>query len=165
MTNIEVRRLKNQFLAMSVATVLVVYAIGVAIPTLTPAPAFATNYGNNDHYDNNNKHDDKNKHYDNNNYESQFLTDVEQCFPNNGNHDEQFSDDVKECIYDVITAYFDNDNNNNNDNNHNNNHESTSYDSSSTSRSTSNGGTSNGGTSNSMSTSNGNERLNPLITR
>src|SRR5215217_5847873 len=99
---------------MSVATVLVVYAIGVAIPALTPAPAFATNYGNNDHYDNNNKHDDKNKHYDNNNkhddknkhydnnnYESQFLTDVEQCFPDNGNHDEQFSDDVKECIYDV----------------------------------------------------------------
>src|SRR5215207_10633787 len=106
---------------MSVATVLLVYAIGVAIPALTPAPAFATNYGNNDHYDNNNKHDDKNKHYDNNNkhddknkhydnnnYESQFLTDVEQCFPDNGNHDEQFSDDVKECIYDVITAYFDN---------------------------------------------------------
>ena len=117
--------LRNQILAVSVATVMV-YAFGVAIPALTAAPAFATHYDNNDksyddknkHYDNNNKHDDKNKHYDNNNndYKSQFLSDVEQCFPDNGNHDEQFSDDVKECIYDVIAAYFDDDANNNSNN-------------------------------------------------
>ena len=118
--------LKNQILAISVATVLV-YAVGIAIPTLTATPAFATNYDdkNDKHYDNKNKHDDNNKHYDNKNkhyddknydYKSQFLNDVEQCFPDSGNHDEQFSDDVKECIYDVIAAYFDDDTNNNSHN-------------------------------------------------
>ncbi len=130
--------LKNQILAISVATVLV-YAVGIAIPTLTATPAFATNYDdkNDKHYDNNNKHyDDKNdKHYDNNNndYKSQFLNDVEQCFPDSGDHDEQFSDDVKECIYDVIAAYFDHDTNNNSNN------DDSNTGSTSTSTSTSNG--------------------------
>src|ERR671918_334167 len=50
-------RLRNQILAMGVATVLALYAIGVAT---APVPVYATNYDNND------KHDDKNKHYDNN---------------------------------------------------------------------------------------------------
>jgi hypothetical protein len=104
MTSIEVRRLGNKILAMGVATVLALSAIGVATPALTPAPVYATNYENNDkHYDNNDKH------YDNNdNHYSQFLADVEQCFLDNG---EEYSDEVEQCIYDVMAAYFDNDNN------------------------------------------------------
>ena len=105
MTSIEVRRLGNKILAMGVATVLALYAVGVATPALTPAPVYATNYENNDkHYD-----DKDNKHYDNNdNHYSQFLADVEQCFLDNG---EEYSDEVEQCIYDVMAAYFDNDNN------------------------------------------------------
>jgi hypothetical protein len=121
MTSIEVRRLGNKILAMGVATVLALSAIGIATPALTPAPVYATNYENNDkhydnndnkHYDNNdNKHYDNNdnKHYDNNdNHYSPFLMDVEQCFLDNG---EEYSDEVEQCIYDVMAAYFDNDNN------------------------------------------------------
>src|ERR687891_663456 len=113
MAQIQVRHLKSQILAMSVATMLALYAIGVATPALTPVPAYATNYENNDkhHDDKDNKHhDDKdNKHHDyNDNHYSQFLMDVEQCFLDNG---EQYSDDVEQCIYDVMAAYFDNDNN------------------------------------------------------
>ena len=142
--------LRNQILAVSVAAVLV-YAIGVAIPTLTPTPAFAT------HYDNKNDKSYDNKNYD---YKSQFLNDVEQCFPDNGNHDEQFSDDVKECIYDVMAAYFDHGTNNNR------NDDSSNTGSSSTSTSTSNGNrnsnddnddsSNTGSSSTSTSTSNGN---------
>jgi hypothetical protein len=94
---------------MSVATVLALYAIGVAMPALTPAPAYATNYENNDkQYDDKDKkqYDDKDNHY------SQFLIDVEQCFIDNG---EQYSDEVEQCIYDVMATYFDNDNNNSED--------------------------------------------------
>ena len=111
MTSIEVRRLGNKILAMGVATVLALYAVGVATPALTPAPVYATNYENNDkHYDDKDKHYDNNdKHYDNNdNHYSQFLADVEQCFLDNG---EEYSDEVEQCIYDVMAAYFDNDNN------------------------------------------------------
>jgi hypothetical protein len=119
MTSIEVRRLGNKILAMGVATVLALSAIGVATPALTPAPVHATNYENNDkHYDDKDKkhYDDKDKHYDNNdkhydnndNHYSQFLADVEQCFLDNG---EEYSDEVEQCIYDVMAAYFDNDNN------------------------------------------------------
>ena len=113
MTNTEVRRLGNKILAMSIATILALYAIGIATPALTPVPVYATNYENNDkHYDDkDNKHyDDKdNKHYDNNdNHYSPFLMDVEQCFLDNG---EEYSDEVEQCIYDVMAAYFDNDNN------------------------------------------------------
>ena len=42
MTSIEVRRLGNKILAMGVATVLALSAIGVATPALTPAPVYAT---------------------------------------------------------------------------------------------------------------------------
>jgi ABC-type Zn2+ transport system substrate-binding protein/surface adhesin len=124
MAQIQVRHLKSQILAMSVATMLALYAIGVATPALTPVPAYATNYENNDkhhddkkndkHHDdkkNDKHHDDKknDKHHDyNDNHYSQFLMDVEQCFLDNG---EQYSDDVEQCIYDVMAAYFDNDNN------------------------------------------------------
>jgi hypothetical protein len=146
MAQIQVRHLRSQILAMSVATMLALYTIGVTIPALAPVSAYATNYDNkndkhydnkndkhydnkNDkHYDNkNDKHyDNKNdKHYDNkndkhyddtNNYKSSFLSYVEQCFPNSGNYGELFSDDVQECIYDVMAAYFNNDNYNDNNN-------------------------------------------------
>ena len=101
MAQIQVRHLRSQILAMSVATMLALYTIGVTMPALTPVSAYATNY------------DDKNKkQYDDNNYKSSFLSDVEQCFPNSGNYGELFSDDTQQCIlYDVMAAYFNNDNN------------------------------------------------------
>jgi hypothetical protein len=83
---------------MSVATILILSAIGVAIPALTPAPAFAIDYNTDD-----NNHDILG-----------FLIAVVQCFTDN---DEEFSDDVQLCLYGVIDDYFDNvDNNLNNDN-------------------------------------------------
>jgi hypothetical protein len=106
---------------MSVATILVLYAIGVGIPALTPVPAFATNDNNDANTDDNtnynndantdDKTDDKNNHYN----ILLFLIDIVECFTTNG---EEFSDDVQLCLYDVIDEYFDNiDNNNlNNDN-------------------------------------------------
>ena len=115
MAQIQVRRLRSQILAMSVATMLALYTIGVTMPALTPVSAYATNYDdkNKQHDDKNKKqHDDKNKkQHDDNNYKSAFLSDVEQCFPNSGNYGELFSDDVENCIYDVMAAYFNNDNN------------------------------------------------------
>jgi hypothetical protein len=122
MAQIQVRHLRSQILAMSVATMLALYTIGVTIPALAPVSAYATNYDdkNNKHHDdkNNKHHDDKNNKYhdDTNNYKSAFLSDVEQCFPNSGNYGELFSDDVQQCIYNVMAAYFNNDNNNDNNN-------------------------------------------------
>ena len=107
MAQIQVRHLRSQILAMSVATMLALYTIGVTMPALTPVSAYATNYD-----DKNKQHDDKNKkQHDDNNYKSAFLSDVEQCFPNSGSYGELFSDDVENCIYDVMAAYFNNDNN------------------------------------------------------
>jgi hypothetical protein len=95
---------------MSVATILVLYSIGIAIPALTPVPAFATedntNYNTND-----NTNDDTD---DNNHDILLFLIDVVECFTI---HDEEFSDDVQLCLYDVIDDYFDNVDNNLNNNN------------------------------------------------
>ena len=123
MTDIKVRHLGNKILATGIATVLALYAIGIATPALTPVPVYATNYENNDkHYD-----DKDNKHYDDeDNHYSQFLADVEQCFLDNG---EEYSDEVEQCIYDVMAAYFDNDN--------------TSEDSTSSSTTTANGNSNN----------------------
>ena len=88
------RHLKDQILAMSIATILVLYASGLAIPALTPVAAFATTN-------------------DINNDVLLFLIDVVQCFTDN---DEEFSDDVQLCLYAVIDEYFNEDNlNNNND--------------------------------------------------
>src|ERR687889_747390 len=97
------RRLRNQILAMGVATVLALYAIGVAT---APVPVYAKNYDNNDkHYNNDdNNYDNTDSHY------PQFLMDVEQCFLDNG---EQYSDEVEQCIYDLMSAYFDNGDDNN----------------------------------------------------
>ena len=123
MTDIKVRHLGNKILAMGIATVLALYAIGIATPALSPVPVYATNYENNDkHYD-----DKDNKHYDDeDNQYSPFLADVEQCFVDNG---EEYSDEVEQCIYDVMAAYFDNDN--------------TSEDSTSSSTTTANGNSNN----------------------
>ena len=130
MAQIQVRHLRSQILAMSVATMLALYTIGVTIPALAPVSAYATNDDdknkkqyddkNKKQYDDKNKkqYDDKNKkqYDDTNNYKSAFLSDVEQCFPNSGNYGELFSDDVQQCIYDVMDAYFNNDNNSNDNN-------------------------------------------------
>ena len=104
------RHLKDQILAMSVATILILSAIGVAIPALTPAPAFAIDYNTDD-----NTNDNTNDNTDDNNHDILgFLIAVVQCFTDN---DEEFSDDVQLCLYGVIDDYFDNvDNNLNNDN-------------------------------------------------
>jgi hypothetical protein len=138
MSNVEVKHLRNQIVATSVAATLLVYAIGVAIPALTAVPVFATDHTTNDHTTNDYTNDNANQyhHYqtdDNSDYRHPnystnhqtndndhnillFLIDVIDCFTNN---DEQFSDDVQQCLYDVIEVYFDGvDNNNlNNDNN------------------------------------------------
>ena len=102
------RRLKDQILAMGVATILVLYASGLAIPALTPVAAFATTDDDINDNTNDNTNDDVN------NDVLLFLIDVVQCFTDN---DEEFSDDVQLCLYGVIDDYFDNvDNNLNNDN-------------------------------------------------
>src|SRR5215211_2138434 len=109
---------------MSVATILVLYSIGIAIPALTPVPAFATedntnyNTNTNDDIDDNTNDDiddNTNDDIDDNNHDIlRFLIDVVECFTI---HDEEFSDDVQLCLYDVIDDYFNNvDNNLNNDN-------------------------------------------------
>ena len=96
------RRLKDQILAMSVATILVLYASGLVISALTPVAAFATT--------NDNTNDNTN---DINSNVLLFLIDVVECFTDN---DEEFSDDVQLCLYGVIDDYFNEDNpNNNND--------------------------------------------------
>src|SRR5215216_2093529 len=109
---------------MSVATILVLYSIGIAIPALTPVPAFATedntnyNTNTNDDIDDNTNDDiddNTNDDIDDNNHDIlRFLIDVVECFTI---HDEEFSDDVQLCLYDVIDDYFDNVDNNLNNNN------------------------------------------------
>ena len=114
-------RTRNHILAMSVATVLVLYAFGVAMPALSPIPVYAPNEDNDDNNNNgsndNNNNDDNNGN--NNGDDLQFLIDVIECFTDNNNG--QFSNDVQDCIDDVIDDYFNNGNNHHN-NDHNNNH-------------------------------------------
>src|SRR5687767_7116372 len=83
---------------MSVATILVLSAFGVAMHTLTPVPVYAPNDGNIDTISTT----------DNDNNILPFLIDVIECFTNNN---EEFSDDVQLCLYDVIEVYFDDDDN------------------------------------------------------
>ena len=111
------KSLKNYILAMSVISILVISAGGVALPALTTVPAFATHDTTTDTTDDTTT-DTTNI---NNNDTMLFLIDVIQCFPNNdtsndlngnnNNDDEQFSKDVEACLYDVIGQYFNNDNN------------------------------------------------------
>ena len=97
------RRLKDQILATGIATILVLYASGLAIPALSPVAAFATT--------DDDINDDTND--DINNDVLLFLIDVVQCFTDN---DEEFSDDVQLCLYALIDEYFNEDNlNDNND--------------------------------------------------
>src|SRR5688572_2053787 len=109
---------------MSVATILVLSAFGVAMHTLTPVPVYAPNDGNidtisttdNDNNDNDNTDNDNTDNdntdtistTDNDNDILPFLIDVIECFTNNN---EEFSDDVQLCLYDVIEVYFDDDDN------------------------------------------------------
>jgi hypothetical protein len=111
---------------MSVATILILSAIGVAIPASTTTSQQAsdevisantdhnTNYNTDDNTDHNTD-DNTNYNTDDNNHDILgFLIAVVQCFTDN---DEEFSDDVQLCLYGVIDDYFDNvDNNLNNDN-------------------------------------------------
>ena len=117
------KSLKNYILAMSVTSILIIYAGSVALPALTTVPAFATDDTTTDTTDDTTT--DTTDNY--NNDTMLFLIDVIQCFPNNdinndlngnnNNDDEQFSEDVEVCLNDVIGQYFNNDNNldNNND--------------------------------------------------
>ncbi len=120
------RHPRNQILAMSVATILVLSTFGAAMLTLTPVPVYAPTEGNidtvsttdNDDTDTtgttDNDDTDTTGTTDNYNDILPFLIDVIECFTNN---DEEFSDDVQLCLYDVIELYFDyNDNNLNNNN-------------------------------------------------
>jgi hypothetical protein len=134
--------LRNQILAMSIATILVLSTCGVAMLTLTPVPVYAPTDGNidtvsttdNDDTDNddtdtigntdnddtdtigNTDNDDTDTigNTDNDNDILPFLIAVIECFTNN---DEEFSDDVQLCLYDVIEVYFDDDDNSLNSNN------------------------------------------------
>ena len=128
--------LRNQILAMSIATILVLSTSGVAMLTLTPVPVYAPTDGNidtvsttdnddtdNDDTDNddtdtigNTDNDDTDTigNTDNDNDILPFLIAVIECFTNN---DEEFSDDVQLCLYDVIEVYFDDDDNSLNSNN------------------------------------------------
>jgi hypothetical protein len=119
------KSLKNYILAMSVTSILIIYAGSVALPALTTVPAFATDDTTTD------TTTDTTDNY--NNDTMLFLIDVIQCFPNNdinndlngnnNNDEEQFSEDVEVCLNNVIGQYFNNDNNldNNNDSQDNNN--------------------------------------------
>ena len=123
--------LRNQILAMSIATILVLSTFGVVMLTLTPVPVYAPTDGNidtvsttdNDDTDNddtdtigNTDNDDTDTigNTDNDNDILPFLIAVIECFTNN---DEEFSDDVQLCLYDVIEVYFDDDDNSLNSNN------------------------------------------------
>ena len=125
------KHLKNQIISLSVAAILLVYAIGIAVPALTPIPAFAPSDNTDDDFTTGNTDDDfttgntdddfTTGNTDDdfttgsaNDYEMlSFLIAVIECFTDNG---EEFSDDVQLCLYDVIEVYFDDDGNNVNGN-------------------------------------------------
>jgi hypothetical protein len=110
-TNIAVKHLKNQVISLSVAAILLLYAIGIAVPTLTPIPAFAPSENTDDDFTTTDNTDDDFTTGSANDYEIlSFLIDVIECFTVNG---EEFSDDVQLCLYDVIEVYFDDDDGNN----------------------------------------------------
>jgi hypothetical protein len=140
-----VRQLRNQILATSIATILVLSTLGVAMLTVTPVSVYAPTEGNidtvsttdnddtdttdttdNDDTDTTDTTDnddtDTTDTTDNYNDILPFLIEVIECFTNN---DEEFSDDVQLCLYDVIELYFDDNriviDNNPNSNNANNN--------------------------------------------
>ena len=122
------KHLKNQIISLSVAAILLLYAVGIAVPALTPIPAFApsdttddddnTDGNTDDDFTTGNTDDDFTTDTTDddlttgsaNDYEIlSFLIAVIECFTDNG---EEFSDDVQLCLYDVIEVYFDDDGNN-----------------------------------------------------
>ncbi len=109
------RHLRNQILATSIATILVLSTLGVAMLTVTPVPVYAPTEGNIDTTGTTDNDDtDTTGTTDNYNDILPFLIAVIECFTNN---DEEFSDDVQLCLYDVIELYFDDNDNNLNINN------------------------------------------------
>jgi hypothetical protein len=103
------KRLGNQTLAIGIASILALYASGLAVPSLTAIPAFATSSNDS----NNNHHNDDRHHFSNR--ELRFVEEVIQCFTNNDHNndhhnDGHFSHDVKQCIHDEIDHFFNNDN-------------------------------------------------------
>jgi hypothetical protein len=127
-----VKHLKNQIISLSVAAILLLSAIGIAVPALTPIPAFAPSDTTDDDFTTDTTDDDFTTDTTDddfttdttdddfttgsaNDYEIlSFLIAVIECFTVNG---EEFSDDVQLCLYDVIEEYFDDDGNNVNGNN------------------------------------------------
>ncbi len=117
------KHLRDQIISLSIAAILLLYAIGIAMPALTPIPAFAPSDNTDDDLTTGNTDDDLttgNTDDDlttgnTNDYNDilLFLIDVVECFTNNG---EEFSDDVQLCLYDVIEVYFDDNDNNVNSN-------------------------------------------------
>ena len=107
------KHLKNQIISLSVAAILLVYAIGIAVPALTPIPAFAPSDNTDDDFTTGNTDDDFTTGSANDYEMLSFLIAVIECFTDNG---EEFSDDVQLCLYDVIEVYFDDDGNNVNGN-------------------------------------------------
>ena len=120
--------LRNQIASLSLAAILLLYAVGIAMPVLTPIPAFAPS-DNIDDDDNTNSNTNYSTYSDNiedddlttgdtdddlttggtNDYDIlSFLIAVIECFTTNN---EEFSDDTQLCLYDIIEDYFDNDDN------------------------------------------------------
>ena len=105
-------RTRNHILAMSVATILVLSAFGVALPALSPIPVYAPNENDNNNNNNNgNNNNGDNNNNGNNDDEMQLLIDLVECFNDNN------SNDLEDCLNDAIDDYFNNGNNNNNNNN------------------------------------------------
>jgi hypothetical protein len=109
-TNIAVKHLKNQIISLSVAAILLLSAIGIAVPALTPIPAFAPSENTDDDFTTDTTDDDFTTGSANDYEILSFLIAVIECFTVNG---EEFSDDVQLCLYDVIEEYFNDDDGNN----------------------------------------------------
>lgn len=88
-TEFRMKKYQNYILAMDIGTVLILSAFSVAMPTLTPIPAYAPSEDGNN----------------NNNYGNEL-----ECFSDNHNS----NSDLQDCIEDAIDQYENNGNNNGN---------------------------------------------------
>ncbi|MDQ4100654.1 MAG: hypothetical protein M3115_00485 [Thermoproteota archaeon] len=103
-TEFRMKKYQNYILAMDIGTVLILSAFSVAMPTLTPIPAYAPSE------DGNNNNNDSNHNDNNYGNELEFLIDVLECFSDNHNS----NSDLQDCIEDAIDQYENNGNNNGN---------------------------------------------------
>jgi hypothetical protein len=99
-----VRHLRNQLLAMSVATILVLSAFGVAMHTLTPVPVYAPNDGNIDTISTTD-----NDNTDNDNTDTISTTDNDNTDNDNTDNDNTDNDNTDNDNTDTIST-TDNDN-------------------------------------------------------